>query len=71
MSSYNKTAEHEVVYYKECQNKEDMNLVEKIVLRKLDPYREKANRYRIVLPLDKSIDLFIDAINQYINTLNV
>ena len=48
LSSYNKTSEHEVIYYKEC-NKEHLNLIELNVLSKLKNYQEKANRDRFIL----------------------
>ena len=35
-----------------------MDLVENIILGKLKPYREKANRDRFVLPIDKEINFF-------------
>jgi len=60
LSSYNKTAEHKVIYYKECIDENIMNLVELMVLTKLDHYREKANRDRFILPKDSNISLFID-----------
>ena len=41
-TEYNKTAEHWVVYYKECKNEKQMGLIETIVLEMFDPYREKA-----------------------------
>jgi hypothetical protein len=69
ISSYNKTAEHEVVYYKECKSKEHMNIIESMVLLKLDEYREKANRDRFILPIEKDILLFTSTIVQCINSL--
>ena len=67
LSSYNKTAEHEVIYYKECKDKEVMNLIEGMILKKLDNYREKANRDRFILPQEKDISFFISIINNAIN----
>ena len=64
LSTYNKSDEHEVVYYQECPNEEKMPLVETLVLSKLDEYREQANRDRFVLPEDKKIDLFVDIIKE-------
>ena len=40
LSTYNKTAEHEVVYYKECKSEEDMNVIEIMVLNKLKEYKD-------------------------------
>jgi hypothetical protein len=66
LGSYNKSVEHEVVYYKECKSKEHMNVVELMVLLKLDEYREKANRDRFILPIEKDISLFTSMIEQCI-----
>ncbi len=64
LSVYNKTAEHEVVYYKSCNNEENMNLIEVMVLNKLKIYKERANRDRFILPLEKNISSFINIINE-------
>ena len=69
LSNYNKTAEHEVVYYKECKSEEDMNLAELMVLNKLKEYREKANRDRFILPQEKDISFFTSIIDNSINFL--
>jgi len=70
LSTYNKTVEHEVIYYKSCNNKEDMNIIENMVLTKLKEYRETANRDRFILPIEKDISLFKDIINNSINFIN-
>ena len=70
LSTYNKTAEHEVVYYKECKNENHMNTVEMMVLTKLEEYREKANRDRFILPLEKDISFFTSIIDNSINFFN-
>jgi hypothetical protein len=62
LSSYNKTCDHEVVYYKECPNEDTLNLVELMVLNKLKKYQEKANRDRFILPIENDISLFINVI---------
>ena len=67
LSIYNKTAEHEVVYYKDCEDEEIMNLTEGMVLKKLDQYREKANRDRFILPLENNISLFTNIIDESID----
>ena len=67
LSVYNKTAEHEVVYYKECKSEENMNAIEVMVLLKLRNYQEKANRDRFILPLEKDISLFTNIIDECIN----
>jgi len=67
LSTYNKTDEHEVVYYQGCVDLESMALVESLVFRKLKDYREQANRERFVLPEDKEVDIFIQAIKSSID----
>ena len=56
-SPYNKTCDHEVIYYKKCKSESDMKIIEEMVLQKLDKYREKANRDRFILPIDNDISL--------------
>jgi hypothetical protein len=58
LGTYNKTCVHEVIYYKSCVDKTNMNLCEQSVLNKLNKYREVANRDRFVLPIDKDISFF-------------
>jgi hypothetical protein len=62
LSTYNKTDEHEVVFYQVCDNEEFMNLLEPTVFKKLNIHREQANRERFILPEDKNINFFIDII---------
>uniref|UniRef100_A0A6C0DAK0 KilA-N domain-containing protein n=1 Tax=viral metagenome TaxID=1070528 RepID=A0A6C0DAK0_9ZZZZ len=69
LSTYNKTAEHEVIYSKECK-KDYLNTIENMVLIKLDIYREKANRDRFILPIENDISLFINIINNSISYFN-
>jgi hypothetical protein len=67
LSTYNKTAEHEVVYYRSAKNKEMLSVVESSILLKLDSYKEKANRDRFVLPVENDISLFTNIINSCID----
>lgn len=67
LSNYNKSAEHEVVYYKACKNEDDLAIIECMILNKLKDYREKANRDRFILPLNKEISFFINIIDNCIN----
>lgn len=67
LSTYNKTIDHEVIYYKKCKNLENMDIVENIILKKLNKYQEVANRDRFILPLENDISLFINIINDSIN----
>lgn len=63
LSAYNKSAEHELVYYKECKSEEHMHICEQLVLFRLSQYKEQANRERVILPSGKNISFFIDIIN--------
>ena len=69
LGPYNKTAEHGVEYYKSCNSKENMNIVESMVLNKLEKYREKANRDRFILPVENDLILFTDIIENCIKFL--
>ena len=62
LSTYNKTDEHEVVYYEGCEDVDSMSMVESLVFHKLKEYREQANRERFVLPEGGKMDIFIKAI---------
>jgi hypothetical protein len=66
LSTYNKTSEHHVVYYKSCKSEEDMNIIESMVINKLKEYKEKANRDRFILPIEKDITFFTDIIDKSI-----
>jgi hypothetical protein len=70
LSTYNKISEHEVIYYKECKSYQDMNIIKKIIITKLECYKEKANRDRLFLPNGKHISLFTDVIDQVIESYN-
>jgi len=67
LSTYNKTCEHHVIYYKKCINEEILNLVEIMTLNLLKKYQEKANRDRFILPVENDISLFINMIENCIN----
>jgi len=69
LSGYNKTAEHEVVYYKQC-NRKSLITIEKMILTKLEIYREKANRDRFILPVGKEISLFTDIIDSCVKFID-
>ena len=66
LSVYNKSDEHEVIYYQECSDEEKMNIVETMVFNKLKEYREQANRERFILPKEKDIEYFKDTIKKVI-----
>jgi len=69
LSTYNKTDEHEVIYYQECSDEDTMAMVEQVVFQRLKDYREQANRERFILPEGKTIELFIDIIKKSIEFL--
>ena len=66
LSTYNKTDEHEIVYYQGCEDEDTMGIVETMVLNKLKKYREQANRERFILPSDQDISLFVDTVKSCI-----
>jgi hypothetical protein len=70
LGTYNKTCDHEVVYCKSCNNKKEMLLIERMVLTKLNLFKEQANRDRFILPIDNDIKLFTDIIDNAINFFN-
>jgi len=65
LSQYNKNAEHEVIFSRECNNAKQMGLIEETILYKLDKYRERACRDRFILPDKNDISLFIDITNLF------
>ena len=67
LSTYNKTCDHQVIYYKKCFDEDTLNLIELNVLNKLKQYQEKANRDRFILPIENDISLFTDIIDNCIN----
>jgi len=71
LSTYNKTCEHKVVYYKSCKNEEDLHAAETMVLTKLRSYRQQANRDRFILPVGKDISFFTDIIEKSIAFLDL
>ncbi len=70
LTQYNKDSEHEVIYYKGFKCEADMLLAEKMVLSKLNQYREQANRDRFVLPVGEDIKLFTNAIDEALKYFN-
>ncbi len=69
LSTYNKTCDHIVVYYRECKSEDDMNTAETLILNKLRDYREQSNRDRFVLPENESVDFFKKMIDGCIDFL--
>jgi hypothetical protein len=66
LSTYNKSDEHEVVYFQECGDEETMSLVENTVFHHLRDCREQANRERFILPEGEKISYFSDTIKKSI-----
>ncbi len=66
LSNYNKSIEHEVVYYVQCHTGKIAHLVESMVLTRLHKYREVVNRDRFVLPPDTPLTLFTDVLDEAI-----
>jgi hypothetical protein len=66
LSTYNKSDEHDVVYYQECPDVESMAVVETMVFQRLKKHREQANRERFILPKGEHIDLFRDIVRETI-----
>ena len=64
LSTYNKTCDHTVIYYRECKNDDDMDAAETMVLTKLRSHREQANRDRFILPEDKDETFFTQTIDE-------
>ena len=70
LSTYNKSDEHEVVYYRGCGDEETMGCVENMVFQYLKEYREQmgslnqANRERFILPEKEETKLFSEIINK-------
>lgn len=70
LSTYNKSDEHEVVYYASCGDEKTMSLVENMVFQRLNDYREQANRERFILPSKKYIGFFSDVIKKSVDFFN-
>jgi hypothetical protein len=64
LSTYNKSDEHQVVYYQSCGDEETMGCVENMVFQYLKKYREQANRERFILPKNMKIGYFSDCIKK-------
>jgi tRNA/tmRNA/rRNA uracil-C5-methylase (TrmA/RlmC/RlmD family) len=70
LSTYNKSEEHEVVYYKQCKDECLLNTTENVILSKLTQYKHQGNRDRFTLPKDTNISLFTDIFNNCVKFLN-
>ena len=70
LSSYNKTHDTEIIYYRSCNSAKQMNHIEKCVLTKLDRYREVANHDRFILPENKDISLFTNVFDLFVDAFS-
>jgi hypothetical protein len=70
LSVYNKSDEHQVVYYGQCKDENTMGIVETMVFSQLEKYREQANRERFLLPEKEEIEFFSNIINKSIEFFN-
>ena len=48
-----------------------MSMIEQMVFKRLEKYREQANRERFILPEEETIELFIDVIKKSIEFFNL
>lgn len=64
LGTYNKTCDHVVVHYRECKSEKEMDMVESLLLTKLDKYREQANRDRFILPEGEEVEYFIKTVDE-------
>ena len=70
ISNYDKSNDHEVIYYKPFANINVMKIAEDYVLEKLDIYRKQANRDQFILLAGHDIKLFTDVIDDAFNFFN-
>lgn len=70
LSGYNKGTYHNIIYHKQCKNKQHMDIIELMILYKLDNYRERMNRDRFILPDDKDINFFTNIFDEAVNWFN-
>lgn len=71
LSVYNKGCEHTVVYYRACKTEEDMDVAEKMIFHRLAECRPDKNRERFVLPAEKTIDYFKEAVDACVDFFGV
>ena len=71
MTTYNKSLEHEVIYYKNFKNMYHMRTAEMMILYKLNKYRDPlSNKDRFILPKDKDISIFTNIIDEAVQWFN-
>lgn len=69
MHSYERGLPFQLVYYKPCSDEDKLGQAEKMILERLEPYREVSNHDRFVLPMDKTIEFFEQIIEECVDTL--
>ena len=67
LSVYNKSDEHEVMYYASCGSEENISLCENMIFQYLNDYRERANRERFILPEKNEISFFSDVVKKSVD----
>jgi prophage antirepressor-like protein len=70
LNTYNKSRQHNVVYYRTCNSAQQMALIERCILMKLNKYKEISNRDRFVLPETDVVSLFITVIDEFVNAFS-
>lgn len=64
LTTYNKSLEHEIVYYKSFKNMYQMKVAEMMVLYKLNKYIDKSKKERLILPKNEDISIFTKIIDE-------
>ena len=66
LSTYNKSLEHKVIYYKSFKDVNYMKTAEMMFMYKLNKYRD-SKKERLILPKDKDISLFTNILDEIYN----
>ena len=66
LTNYNKSLEHQIIYYKSFKNIYQMRTAELMFLYKLNQYKDK-HRDRFLLPEDQDISFFTNVIDEIYN----
>jgi prophage antirepressor-like protein len=70
LHSYNKMENCKVIYFRENKSRNHMIIAEKLLLAKLEEYRECANHDRFILPKGKNVGFFKDIMDECANVVN-
>jgi hypothetical protein len=71
LSQYNKISNFKIVYSISFDNENDMMLAEKIVLNRLEKFKEQMNHDRFILPVDKNISFFKDVFDNVLKFMYI